>query len=104
MKRVVKHGVAELSRVKAAIDAAYNANASRLSALGPKIVWNSPHTAVITISVLAKTIAVNLAITGEDVVMESKVPFLFSHLEGPVMDKVGVHLESWLAKARAGEV
>jgi hypothetical protein len=104
MKRAVKHGVADVARVKAAIDGAYKANAGRLSALSPKIVWNGARAVSLSITVLAKPIVANFTITDDDVLVESKVPFLFSHLEGKIMNTLAEHLELWLGKARAGEV
>ena len=103
MKRVVKHGVADVDRVKGAIEGAYKAHAGRLSALAPKLAWANARAASISITVMAKPIVSNFTITDDDVVVETKVPFLFSHMEGKIMDTLCEHLELWLVKARAGE-
>jgi hypothetical protein len=103
MKRAVKHGFADLERVKAAIDGAYKANADRLSALSPKIVWNGARAASISATVMAKTIVATFTITDDEVLVESKVPFLFSHFEAKIMNALDEHLELWLAKVRSGE-
>jgi hypothetical protein len=103
MKRAVKHGMADIDLVRAAIDGAYKANADRLSALSPRMTWNGARAATVSLTVMTKTIATHFTITDEEILVEGKIPFIFSHLEGKIMSVLGDQLEMWLAKARAGE-
>lgn len=102
MKRAVKHGIADVERVRAAIDAAYKANLNRLSPFSPKMVWNGDR-ATVSLTMMMKTISASLTVTADDVLVEGKIPFIFSHLEGKIMDALGEHLEAAFAKARADE-
>jgi hypothetical protein len=101
MRRLFKHGMADLDRVKAAIEAAYKANASRLSPYSPRMVWKGARAATVSLTVMAKTITTDFTITDDDVLVEGKIPFLFSHLEGRIMNVLGEQLETCFAKARA---
>ena len=102
MKRAMKHGIADVTRVRAAIDAAYKANASRLSPFSPKMVWNGER-ATVSLIMMTKTISASLTVAGDEVLIEGKIPFLFSHLEGRIMDALGEHLETAFARERASE-
>jgi hypothetical protein len=103
-KRAVRHGLDDPDRVKAALEAAYKANAGRLSGYAPSLVWRDARTATMSLSAMAKTITADLTITDTEVVVDSKVPFLFSAFEGRIMDGLSDHLEAWFAKARASDV
>lgn len=103
MKRVLKHGMADVDRVKAAIEGAYKANSNRLSPFAPKLVWKNARAATMSVTVMTKTMTTDFTITDDEVRMEGKIPFLFSHLEGRIMNVLGEQLEIWLAKARADE-
>ena len=103
MKRAMKHGIADVERVRAAIDGAYKANANRLSPYSPRIAWKGAHSGTVSLTMMMKTISANFIITDDEVLVESKIPFLFSHLEGRIMDVLGEQLEIAFAKARADE-
>ena len=103
MKRAVKHGMADVDRVRAALDGAYKANADRLSPYSPRMVWNGARAVRVSVTVMTKPIVTDFTITDDEVIVESKIPFLFSHFEGRIMSVLGEQLETWLAKARAGE-
>ena len=101
MKRALKHGMADLDRVKTALDLAYKANADRFSDCSPAIVWNGAREARVSLTIMAKSIIADFTITDDHVLVESKIPFLFSHFEGKFMDVIGEHVEMWLARIRA---
>jgi hypothetical protein len=103
MKRAIKHGMVEVGHVRAALDRAYKANADRLSPYSARMVWNSDRAATVSVTVLTKPIVANFIITDDEVLVESKIPFLFSHFEGRIMDVLGEQLQIWLAKGRTGE-
>jgi hypothetical protein len=102
MKRSIKHGMTDLDRVRAAMDGAYRANVDRLSALAPRMAWTADRAATMSITVMAKTIRADFTVTQNEVLIEGKVPFLFSHLEGRIMTALSEQLEVWLAKVRNG--
>jgi hypothetical protein len=103
MKRVVRHEMVNLDRVRAAIDGAYKANVHRLSPYAPKLAWNGARLATMSITVMTKTINANFTITDQEVLIEGKVPFLFGHLEGRIITVLAEQLEVWLVKVRAEE-
>jgi hypothetical protein len=99
-KRTVKHGMTDIERVRAALDGAYTANALRLSAYSPKMVWNGARAATMSVTVMTRTITTDFTITDDDVLVEGKIPFAFRHLEGRIMTVLGEQLETWFAKTR----
>jgi hypothetical protein len=100
-KRAVKHGMADIDRVRVALDGAFQANAKRLSAYSPRVVWNGARAATVSLTVMTKTIIANFTITDDEVLVEGKIPFLFSHLDGKIMSVLSEQVETCLAKARA---
>jgi hypothetical protein len=100
MTRAVKHGMADLNRVRAAIDRAYKANADRLSPYSPQMVWNTTRAATVTLRVMTTTLTTDFTITDDDVLVEGKIPFLLGHVEGRILQVLGEQLEIWLAKER----
>ena len=103
MKRALKHGMADLGRVKTALDLVYKNNLDRLAPYSPTIVWKGAHEARVSLTIMAKTIIADFTITADHVLVESKVPFLFSHFEGKVMDAIGEHLEREFSRLRANK-
>ena len=99
MKRSMKHGLASVDRVKAALDRAYKTNADRLAPFSPKMVWNGDR-ATVSLTMMMKTVSASFAVTADEVLVEGKIPFIFRHLEGKIMDALGEHLELAFAKAR----
>jgi hypothetical protein len=99
-KRTVKHGMSDVERVRAALDGAYKANALRLSAYSPKMVWNGARAATMTVTVMTRTITTDFTITDDEVLVEGKIPFAFRHLEGRIMTVLGEQLVTWFAKTR----
>jgi hypothetical protein len=102
MKRAVKHGMTDVDRVRAALDGAYKANAERLSPYSPRMVWNGARAATVSVTVMTKPIITDFTITDDEVLVEGKIPFIFSHFEGKIMKVLGEQLETWFAKARSG--
>jgi hypothetical protein len=83
------------------MDAAYKANIERLGAVSPKMVWTGPCMATITVTMMTKTITANFTILNDEVLVETKVPFLVSHLDGKIIQTLSEHLEASFSKARA---
>jgi hypothetical protein len=100
MNRTLKHGMADIDRVRAAIDGAYKANVDRLSPYSPSLVWNGARAARMSVTVMRKTITADFTITDDAILVEGKVPFMFSHFEDRIMNRLGEQLETWLAKVR----
>ena len=101
MKRALKHGMTDIDRVRTALDAAYKANAARLLPYAPKMVWNGAREATVAVTVMSKSIVANFTITDEDVIVESKIPFVFSYFEEKIMKILSEALETSFAKVRA---
>jgi hypothetical protein len=100
-KRAIRHGLGDAASVRTSIDEALKANANRLSAYSPRMVWTNERAATLSVTVMAKTIRADLTITDDDVLVEGEIPFLFSHLEERIMGRLGEQLEASFAKARA---
>lgn len=81
------------------MDAAYLAHVDRLAPVSPKMVWTSPDTARMTATVMTRTITADFTITNEEVLVETKVPFLLSHLDGRIMQGLSEHLEASFSNA-----
>ena len=99
-RRAIRHGLADVERVRTSIDEAINANADRLSAFSPRLVWNSDRAATLSGTVMGKAVRADFTITGEEVVLEGEIPLLFSHFEDRIMSGLGEQLEQALARAR----
>jgi hypothetical protein len=99
-KRAIKHGLTDLGRVRAAIEDAVRANADRLSAYSPRLVWNGERSAALSVSVIAKAIRADFTITDDEVVLEGDIPFVFTHLEDRIMSRLAEQLEAAFARAR----
>jgi len=103
MKRTLKHGMTDIDRVRAAIDGAYHANVDRLSPYSPSLVWTGARAARMSVTVMRKPITADFMITDDAILVEGKIPFIFSHFEDRIMNRLGEQLETWLAKERADE-
>lgn len=104
MKYVAKHGMSDLGRMRIVIDKAYESYAARLSDFNPQIEWKSDREAVVSFSVMKKTLSANFAVDEENVVITGDIPFLFKPFQGRIEKVLGEEMEKWLAKERAGEI
>lgn len=104
MKYVAKHGLSDLSRVRTVIDKAYEAYAEKLSDFSPKLDWKNDKQALVSFTVMARTIQAQFDIDDEDVRISGDVPFLFRPFQSRIEKVLGEEIEKWLAKARAGEL
>lgn len=90
----------DLERVRDAIDNAYAANRARLSTFSPTMVWNGARAARLAVTVMAKAITADVTITDDEVHVEGKVPFVFSHFEDRILTALVERLDASLAAAR----
>jgi hypothetical protein len=101
MKRALKHGIADVDSVRATLNGAYKANASRLSPYSPKMVWKGAREATVVVTVMSRPIVTDFTITDEEVLVDSRIPFVFSHFEQRIMNVLFEELETWFSKARS---
>lgn len=92
--------MASREQVRAAIDSTVKANMARLAPYAPTMVWTDASAATVSVTVMAKTITANLLVTDTDVEVDAKVPFIFSHFEGRIMQVLSEQLEASFAAAR----
>ena len=104
MKYAIKHDMADLDRVKTAIDKAYDTYAGRLADYSPSLRWHGDRAATMSFTVMNKTLDANLTITDDELCLQGKVPLLFRPFEGKITKVLGEEVEKWLAKVRSGQI
>src|SRR5690349_15229312 len=102
MRHAVKHGLTEIDAIRAALDRLYKANVDRFSAYSPRLVWNGDRSATVTLMVMSRAVVADFAITEDEILIDGKFPFVFSHFEGRILRAIGDHLDKAFAAARAG--
>jgi hypothetical protein len=101
MTRVVAHDLNDVDIVRASLERAYREHADRLSAYAPTLTWNDSRSATVSVTVMTKTIRADFTIDERNVRVESRVPFVFSYLEGKALSRLCERLEEIFAEARA---
>jgi hypothetical protein len=104
MKHTVKHGIADLDRVRTVIERAYDSYKERLSDYSPQLSWTGDRTAAVSFEVMRKKIEARFEIAPEEVRIEGDIPFLFRPFEGKIKSVVGNEVEKWVKKAENGEI
>lgn len=98
--RTLKHGLTDQDLVRKAIDDTWAANLGKLEPFSPTITWKDSRTARLGVTVMAKALTADMTISDDEVRVEAKVPFIFSHFEDRILSTLVERLETSLAAAR----
>jgi len=103
MKHTVRHGL-EPKLAQKALHAAWQSYSERFSDFNPKANWKSDDEADIQFSAKGVKLQGTLAVKGDDIEMEMKVPLLLRAFQGKAVQVIDEEINRWVAKAKAGEL
>lgn len=101
--RTLKHGLTNLDLVRKAIDDTWASHRGKLEPYSPTMTWTDPRTARLGVTVMAKALTADMTISDDEVQVEAKVPFIFSHFEDRILSALVDRLETSLAAARGSQ-
>ncbi len=102
MEHTISHDVGR-ERAKKATLAAMDSYAAKYREYDPRATWTSDSTADVSMHVKGITLTGKLSIEDREIILTLDVPFLFRPVRARALAIVDREVESWLARAKAGE-
>ena len=103
MKHEIHHGL-ELPLAKKAIDRAMAAYSARFPEYNPTFRWTSDTEAELGFKAKGVSVAGDIEVRGETILLDIHVPFLLRVFKGKAMDVIDREVKLWVEKARNGEL
>jgi hypothetical protein len=104
MEYSVDHGLPERARVRQVVEKAYDSYKKRLAEHEPSLAWRDDSHGRISFRVLGRKLDVDVVIDDRKVRMTGDLPFLFRPFQKKIVGVLSSEVETWLAKAKAGEI
>lgn len=103
MRHAVRHDL-EPDLARKALRRAWEAYADRFRDYNPTATWHGDDRADIGFSAKGMSMNGTLALQGNEIVLDMKVPLLLRAFQGKAVQVIEEEVQRWVGKARAGEL
>jgi hypothetical protein len=103
MQHAIKHGLTH-DQAKATARSAIEQYSQKLAKYSPKIDWQGDSKATIAFTAKGVHIEGALSIEPERFVVDVDIPFLLRPFKARAIEKVEAEAQTWIAKAKAGQL
>lgn len=103
MRHVVRHDL-EPHMARKALRKAWESYAARFRDFNPTATWPNDDEARIGFSAKGMSMNGTLALEGDAIVLEMKVPLLLRAFQGKAIQVIDEEVAHWVGKAKAGEL
>lgn len=103
MKKVISHDLGQ-DKAKKVINRAAQEYSDKYPEYQPTFMWKSDSQAVLSLTVMRKSISATITLHPTNVEVELEVPPAFKMFEGKAMSAIDGEVQKWLKKAKSGKI